>query len=131
MIGLDTNVLVRYLVKDDPSQTPHAVKLVHSLTPHAPGWIGLTVVVELAWVLMRTYRDKTDGLVKILETLLASEDVVIEQAQTVRRALLMYRHGKADYPDCLISVSAKVHGCHRVVTFDRIAARDAGMELIG
>jgi len=59
------------------------------------------------------------------------ETIVVERAETVARALQRYRRGRADFADCLIATSAKAAGCSRTVTFDRIAARDAGMELIG
>jgi predicted nucleic-acid-binding protein len=55
---------------------------------------------------------------------------VIEQASLVERAMQLYRKGNADFADCLIATSAKAAGCSRTLTFDRKAARDAGMELI-
>jgi predicted nucleic-acid-binding protein len=74
---------------------------------------------------------KKDRVVQILDILLASKDITVEQTDTVRKAARLYRHGNADFPDCLIASSAKAAGCSRTVTFDRRAARDAGMELIG
>lgn len=131
MIGLDTNVLVRYFVKDDPEQTRKAVSLIHALTSTEPGWVGLAVLMELIWVITRRYRMSRDIVSRTLATLLASRDIVIEQADTVRGALRLYRSGNSGFADCLIAASAKAAGCSRTVTFDRIAARDAGMELIG
>jgi predicted nucleic-acid-binding protein len=130
VIGLDTNILVRYFVKDDPEQTRQAVNLIYALSPAEPGWVGLASLLELVWVMTRIYRVKKDRVVQILDILLTSEDIAVEQTDTVRKALRLYRSGNADFPDCLIASSAKAAGCSGTVTFDRRAARDAGMELI-
>lgn len=130
MIGFDTNILVRYLVQDDPQQTRLADRLIDSLTPVNPGWIGLAALAETVWVLTRTYRLNRRRIVPILESLLVSREIVIEQSEMVREALRLYLAGGADFADCLIAVSAKAAGCCRIVTFDSKAARDAGMELL-
>jgi predicted nucleic-acid-binding protein len=130
VIGFDTNILVRYLVEDDPEQTRLADRLIDSLTSANPGWIGLTALAETVWVLTRTYRLNRRRIVPILESLLVSREIVIEQSEMVREALRLYLSGKADFPDCLIALSARAAGCSRTVTFDRRAARDAGMELL-
>lgn len=130
MIGLDTNILVRFFVKDEPEQTRLAVNLIYTLTPKEQGWVGLAVVLELIWALTRIYRVKRDRLTRILDTLLASRDIVVEQSEIVHESLNLYRRGNTDLPDCLIACSAKAAGCSRTVTFDRRAARDAGMRLL-
>jgi predicted nucleic-acid-binding protein len=131
MIGLDTNVLVRYFIQDDPEQTRRTTRLIDSLTPSEPGWIGLAIFMELDWVLSNVLKVKKDRVVEIFDLLLASQELVVENAETVRKALQLYRFRNTDFSDCLIAASAKAAGCSRTVTFDRIAARDAGMELIG
>lgn len=130
MTGLDTNVLVRYFVKDDPLQTQAAEGLLDSLSPEEPGWLGLIVLVELVWALRFMYRFQRDGIARIVESLLRSLDVVVDQENVVHQALSLYRNSKADFADCLIAASARAAGCSKTVTFDRIAARDAGMELL-
>jgi predicted nucleic-acid-binding protein len=130
MIGLDTNILVRYFVKDEPGQTRRAVKLIHGLTPAEPGWVAQATILELVWAVRRIYLVDKAGLIRILDTLLASRDIVVERDDTVRSALGLYRKGNADFADCLIATSAQAAGCSRTVTFDRIAARDAGMEVL-
>ena len=131
MIGLDANVLIRYFVKDDPIQTPSAIKLIYSLSPSHQGWVGLVALAELIWVLNRVYKLKKAEIGAILAKLLASKELVVEQKEMADVALQHYLAGGADFPDCLIAVSAKAAGCTRTVTFDRRAARDAGMELLG
>ncbi len=130
MTGLDTNILIRFFVKDDPEQTRLALNLIYSLSPDEPGWVGLAVILELVWVMTRTYRVDRVQVIRVLDTLLSSQDIVVEQSNVVRRALQLHRSVKAGFADCLIAASARAAGCARTVTFDRVAARDAGMELI-
>ena len=131
MIGLDTNILVRYFIQDDPEQTRLAVNLIDSLSPTETGWIGVAVFMELDWVLNNVLKVKKDRVVEIFDTLLVSQELVVENADIVREALQLYRSRNTDFSDCLIASAAKAAGCSRTVTFDRIAARDAGMELVG
>jgi predicted nucleic-acid-binding protein len=131
MSGLDTNILIRYFIKDDPEQTQVAVNLIDSLTRTEPGWIGAAIFMELDWVLNKVFKLKKDRVVKIFNTLLVSREVVVENAEAVREALQRYRSRNTDFSDCLIASSAKAAGCSRTLTFDHIAARDAGMELAG
>jgi predicted nucleic-acid-binding protein len=130
MIGVDSNVLVRYFVRDDPHQTQAADELLDALSSEKPGWICLIVLVELVWALRFPYRIEHAKIVGTIEALLRARDVVLEQEATVRQALSLFRKSNADFADCLISLSARAAGCTRTVTFDKIAARDAGMELI-
>jgi predicted nucleic-acid-binding protein len=130
VIGLDTNILVRYFVKDDPEQTRLAVDLIYALSPAEPGWVGQATILELVWVMTRIYRVKKDRVAQVLDILLASLDIVVGQDDTAREALRLYRAGNTDFADCLIAASARAAGCSRTVTFDRRAARDAGMDLI-
>lgn len=131
MIALDTNILVRYFVKDDPRQTQSVAALVNSLSEEQPGWISMIALAELVWALRSMYRFPREQLAGAIHTLVSSKDLVLESEAAVRQALAQYRNGKADFADCLISASARAAGCARTVTFDQIAARDAGMELIG
>jgi len=128
--GLDTNILVRFFAKDDPLQTPKARTLLSSLTTAEPGWVSVATVLELVWVMTSTLGVGRDAVAQILAELLTRETIVVERAETVERALQRYRRGRADFADCLIAASARAAGCSRTVTFDRRAARDAGMDLI-
>jgi predicted nucleic-acid-binding protein len=131
LTGLDTNVLVRFFTTDDPKQFVKAKGLIDSLTKEDPGWIAITTIIELVWVIASRSRGDRKTMTAILGELLAREDIVVEQGSIVESAFQRYRDGKADFADCLIAASARAAGCSRTVTFDRIAARDAGMELIG
>ncbi len=130
MTGLDTNVLVRFFAQDDPLQSPEATKFMGSLTAENPGWVGMATILELVWVLDSKGRFDQKTIAKTIDQLLFREEIMVEQASIVQSALRLYRNGKADFADCLIALSARAAGCARTVTFDRKAARDAGMELL-
>jgi predicted nucleic-acid-binding protein len=131
MIGLDTNILARFFLRDDPEQTPKARAILGSLTAEEPGWIGLATMMELLWLMKSKKKLDRAGTVELLSQLLFKKDIVIEEAEVVQQALILYRSGKADFADCLIAASARAAGCARMLTFDRIAARDAGMQWAG
>ena len=131
MTGLDTNVVVRYIMQDDPRQSSQATRLVESLSGEAPGFVSLVTVVELAWVLSSAYELGRDPLVQALEALLRTKEIVVERAETVWKALRVFQRANVDFADCLIERSAAAAGCDRTVTFDRAAAKGCGMTLVG
>jgi len=130
MIGLDTNVVVRYLTLDDPAQSPAAVKLMESLSADQPGFIPLVVVAELAWVLEISYGFTRDAISRVIEGLLQSTELIVEQTEVVSRGLRLFAAGSAGLSDYLIERSAHAAGCAYTVTFDRKAAVSAGMRLL-
>lgn len=130
MIGLDTNVLVRYIMQDDAAQASKASALLESLTVDAPGWIALISIVELVWVLGAAYDLQRAQVFAAIESILTIKELRVERASLVWKALRACRATKADLADCLITSSAVSAGCERTMTFDRAAARFAGMSLI-
>lgn len=131
MIGLDTNVLVRYIAQDDQKQSPMATDLIESLTGDARGYVGVVSIVELVWVLTDCYALTKGELCEVLATLLRTKEIVVAHADTVWQALRLFKEGKADFADCLIERFAKEAGCDYTTTFDRDAARHCGMRLVG
>jgi predicted nucleic-acid-binding protein len=129
MIGLDTNIVVRYLSHDEPAQTTAAVSVMDSLSSDSPGFLSLIVIVELVWVLEASYRFKKDEVKLVLETLLRSKELVIERPEVVAQALRKFSTSRADFADCLIERSAYAAECQHTLTFDRNAAA-AGMKLL-
>jgi len=130
MIGLDTNVLVRYIMQDDPKQSPKASALIESLNADNLGFITLVSIVELYWVLTTSY-DLTGQQVKqALEVLLRTKQIIVDRADQVLRALRVFDDSKADFADCLIERTAVSAGCEQTMTFDVGAAKHAGMTLI-
>lgn len=130
MIGLDTNILVRFFTHDDPDQTPLARALVNSLTAENPGYVSLLVIAELVWVLEGCYRFSKGEIISSLETLLRSSELTIQDPELAWQALRNFRSSRADYADCLIERCGKQAGCLHTVTFDRVAANTAGMKLL-
>ncbi|NWB32024.1 PIN domain-containing protein [Pseudomonas gingeri] len=127
MIGLDTNVLVRYVAQDDPIQSAKASALIESLSVASPGFITLVSVVELVWLLQSCYQSEKSEIIVVLETLLRTRELKVERAEIVWQALRSYTEVKADFADCLIERSAHAAGCEYVATFDSKAAKTAGM----
>jgi predicted nucleic-acid-binding protein len=130
MIGLDTNVLVRYIMLDDAKQSALANKLIEGLTEASPGYFSLVGIVELVWVLESAY-DLTRQLVTVaLRNLLAVNVFRVDRVAVVASALRTYAEGTADVADCLIERSSALAGCRCTMTFDRAAAKTGGMVLI-
>ncbi|MHC8293018.1 MULTISPECIES: PIN domain-containing protein [unclassified Pseudomonas] len=127
MIGLDTNVLVRYVAQDDPKQSAKASELIESLTIASPGFITMVSIVELVWVLQSCYESAKSEIITVLETLLRTRELTVENSEIVWQALRRYSQANADFADCLIERSANAAGCEYIVTFDSKAAKTAGM----
>ena len=130
MIGLDTNVLVRYIMQDDAKQAAKATTLIESLSAAAPGFITLVSIVELVWVLSSCYDLTRAQVAQALEVILRSKQLIVDQAEHVVRALRAFNAGTADFADCLIERTAAAAGCAQTMTFDSAAAKAAGMTLI-
>ena len=130
MIGVDTNVLVRYIVQDDQRQAAQATKLMEALTAEEPGFVSLVSVVELVWVLGSAYELKRMQVAQALEALLRIKEVVVDRADIVIGATRRYKSTTADFADCLIQLTAQYAGCEKTMTFDKRAAQSAGMTLI-
>jgi predicted nucleic-acid-binding protein len=129
MIGLDTNVLVRYITQDHPAQSAAAVKVMDSLSSDLPGFLSLVVIAEVVWVLQFSYRFKRDEIEHVVERLLRSKELVLERAEIVSQALRKFRASRTNFADCLIERCSHAAGCQYVLTFDRDAAA-MGMRLL-
>jgi predicted nucleic-acid-binding protein len=129
MIGLDTNILVRYVTQDHPAQAAAAVKVMDSLSSESPGFLSLVVIAELVWVLQFSYRFNKNEIEKVLERLLRSRELAIERAEIVSQALRRFHGSRANFADCLIERCGHAAECQYVLTFDKDAAA-AGMKLL-
>ncbi len=130
MIGLDTNVIVRYIMQDDPKQSELATRAIESLTPESPGYVSLVALVQLIWVLSSVYHLTRAQVVEVLDGLLRTKEILVEQAEAVWTAVHVYRESNADFADCLIERVASAAGCVRTITFDLRASKHAGMTLL-
>lgn len=130
MIGLDTNVIVRYIMQDDPEQVAAAVDVIEGELNHDnPGFITQIVLVETIWVLRTVYRIPKAGLITVIDSLLTTRQLRVEHSESVFRALRTYRAGNGDFSDALIAAVGAANGCSETLTFDRKAER-FGMRLI-
>ena len=132
MQALDTNILVRLFVNDDTAQARKARALFDEhADAHEALWIADTVLVELAWVLERTYDRPSYEIARALEALASNATVKLESgAALISRAAALYEAGPADFADCLLAVKAAAAGCERLRSFDRKMRGLPGVQLL-
>ena len=124
MIGLDTNVLVRYIVEDDPKQAKlSGIVIEDRCTAKDPAFVNLMVVCELVWVLQRAYNCTRDQIGEVLMNLLLTETICIEHHDIAWQAYRDYDEGNTDYADCLISRLNAATDCETTYTFDKKASK--------
>jgi predicted nucleic-acid-binding protein len=131
MIGLDTNIIVRYLAQDDPTQSPKATQLIEErLTQRDPGFVSVVAMVETAWVLERAYGLADGEIAAAIGSLLQTDVLVLEHEQEVFTAMIALKSGLGSFADALISALGANAGCARTLSFDRKASRIPGFELL-
>lgn len=123
MIGIDTNVLIRYIVRDDQRQAEAATRLIESkCTPEDPGLINLIVLCELVWVLIRGYGYDRQMVARVVRRILFVQELRVSGAESAWRAIRLFEQGKADFADYLIGLSNQDEKAKATYTFDRTAA---------
>ena len=127
MIALDTNVLVRFLVEDDPEQTARARSfLQRSLEEDSTCFVSDIVLCEVVWVLGSVYRISRPTVVEHLSALLRTRQLAFSSTDRVGRALAAFRSGRGDFADYLIREHAWAAGCEAVATFERRLLAEEG-----
>ncbi len=131
MKALDTNVLVRFLVKDDERQS----KIVYRAFKQAETdkntfFVPLLVVLETLWVLDSVYNIARSDIIDSINEILLMPILKFEAQVTIQRFIFLARENKIDLSDVLIACSAKLSGCKSVLTFDKKASRFEPFELI-
>lgn len=130
MIGLDTNILVRYLAQDDPVQSPQATYIIERrLTEDQPGFISLVTVAETAWVLDRVYGMSDREIAGAVERMLQADTLLVQNEQEVFTAMMLLKVSVGSFSDALIAALGGWAGCSSTLTFDRKALRLKGFEL--
>lgn len=123
MIGIDTNILVRYLTQDDPAESLRATRIMEErLTVDAPGFVSLVTLAETVWVLQRSYGLTPIAVTSVIERLLQSENLVIQNEREVSLAMAAVQSGAPSFSDALIGALGAWAGCSTTLTFDRRAA---------
>jgi predicted nucleic-acid-binding protein len=131
MIGLDTNVLIRYLTQDDPVQSAKATEILERrLTPKNPGFVSVVAMVEIVWVLDRAYSLTAQEIATAVERLLQVEVLAIENEQEVFTAMVALKQGRGSLADALIAELGARAGCTRTLTFDHKALRLPSFQLV-
>ena len=131
MIGLDTNVVLRYLLQDDPKQTRRANEIIDGrLNEREPGFLSLACVLEIVWVLRSLLRRDAAQIAGHLEQILAADSLVVQNEQQVFEAAFALKRGTGEFEDALIGALDAWAGCERTLTFDRGAGRLPGFEVI-
>ncbi len=127
MIGLDTNVLVRYVVQDDPIQSAKATAWIEErLTSENPGFISVVAMAETVWVLERTYGFAEQDIAAAVERLLQADILIVENEQQVFAAMIALKENQGSFADALIAALVDKAGCSGTLTFDRRALRLPG-----
>ena len=130
MIGLDANILVRYLTQDDPIQSPKAREIIERrLTEEKPGFVSIVAMLETVWVLERGYGLTTHEIVAAVERMLQTDVLVVENEQEVFTAMIALKDGQGSFADAVIAARGARMGCSCTLTFDRKALRLPGFRL--
>ena len=121
MIGLDTNVLLRLFLEDDPAHTERARRLVAAATEEGPCVVNSVVLAEFAWTLARRLKRKRPAVAHLIDEVLSADDLEFPHRDAALNALAAYRAGKADFPDYLLAEINIELGCASAATFDQDA----------
>ena len=131
MIGVDTNVLLRLYVADDPRQHEMATVFFAQRSEESPAYVSLIVLVEFVWSLTRTYKYDWERVYVLVTALAAARDIVIEREDIITEAVGLAVETNAGFVDAIVAGVNAVDGCESTMTFDRKAAgRIPSMELL-
>jgi len=120
LIGIDTNVLIRYIVQDDPEQSKKAVQFIEeNCGKNVPGFINSIVSCEIVWVLKRAYGYNKELIIMVLKQILITTELEVENSDCALLALRDYEKGHADFADYFIAEINREKGCESTVTFDQ------------
>lgn len=127
MIALDTNVLIRFLVKDDEAQSEKARALLErAIDTGIPCHVSDIVICEAVWVLQSGYRFGKSEVADVLQRLIQVRALSFSNPDRIGRALDAFRSGKGDFADYLIRERARAAGCEAVATFDKALLKETG-----
>jgi predicted nucleic-acid-binding protein len=123
MIGIDTNILIRYMVQDDEAQAGLATQFLEEhLSDQNKGLVSSVVLCELVWVLRRAYGYDKDQVSSVLRSMLSSSDLQVDRMDDALRALREYERGNADFSDYYIGQMNHSHPAQTTYTLDQKAA---------
>lgn len=124
MIGIDTNVLVRYLAQDNKTQSAKSSRFIETkLTDKEPGYINHIVLIETVWVLESCYDTDKVNILNVLEQLASTRQLSLQKAELVHKALRLFSTTNIDFSDALLAMVNEDNGCEFTVTFDKKASK--------
>jgi predicted nucleic-acid-binding protein len=127
VLGIDTNVLVRFLTRDEPGQYERARRIIRRGANDPDGiYVNQLVLLETEWVLRSAYGFAKAEILAAISALLDAQELVFEDESSIEEALFSWRKSNADFADCLIGAKNRRAGCRATATFDAKAARVAG-----
>ena len=129
LTGIDTNILLRVLLQDDPVQGPIAARFLREMGTGSPGFITQVTLAETYWVLARAKRLPRATCLAVIRRLVETEVLEFDDGEGVVRALSLAEAG-ADFADALIQGAMELFGVDETVTFDRAAAERLGWTLL-
>lgn len=130
-VGLDATIFLRALLNDDPQQSSIARELLASLGEERRGYLGISALLEIFWVLRSRYRVPRQALYETVRELLMTRHLDVESSDAVAQALAQYQRGRADFEGALIAGRNVEAGCSFTYTFDKTtASRVPSMELL-
>lgn len=131
MPALDTNILVRYIVRDDNAQFLSARRLINRCVAEGLTlFVPVTVVLEVEWVLRSNFGYGKDDVLNVLSSLFSAAELSFESERALEVSLQLYRKGSADFADCLHVALAVQAGEQPLWTFDKRAAKVTGAQLL-
>ena len=131
MIGIDTNILVRYLIEDDKDQSEFASNLIEEYISKPESiFINNIVICELVWVLNRGYKYKKEQIIFVLQNIFRAIEFKFENVKILREALYEYEKKKLDFSDALIAKINEFNKCEKTFTFDKEASLDKHFTLL-
>jgi predicted nucleic-acid-binding protein len=130
MIGIDTNLLIRLAMQDDPVQSSKVDSFLAGLSRQEVGFVSLVTLIESVWVLESRYRLSKVDVIRFVQELLDAPELKLERDAAVSQALQCFKASTADFADCLIERVSQDAGCSHTVTFDIAASKSSGMVLL-
>ena len=131
MIGIDTNILVRYITQDDELQSGIATEFIENYCSNGNKiFVNHLVICELVWVLKKCYKLSKPKTINVIEHILQISQFSIEKAQVIWQALTDYKKGSADFADYVVGRTNISHKCDETITFDKKAGKSKGFSLL-
>jgi predicted nucleic-acid-binding protein len=131
MIGLDSNVLIRYIVQDDPGQSEMVNDYIDkNISVIKSAYINQIILCEIVWVLKRAYGYNKDIIITVISKILQTKEFVVENSELVLQAVKEYQKGPADFSDYLIAARNRDADCKYTITLDKAAAKSKYFKLL-